>query len=211
MGAEMEKSVDTLDFTQREVERCVGVPRRAARVVIALLAVATRSAVGLQQHDDVAGAQARETEPVALAGRIGLRWAPRIFNRQGHLRGKGREPRAVALERYGDGVSAGFISETRNDLAGRPIGRAGRIAGPGEHRNDLAHTFGRIETAGIAGAASARGIVRQHDRNAAMFARRRREPRPVGGELRDKGHAIKRRLVHDIAVLQVRIGRCRQT
>ena len=72
----MHERVDPLVAPQAGVERDVAMARRTGRVVVALLAVAARTAVRLQQQHDVASAQAWEAKLAVDAGRVRGRVAP---------------------------------------------------------------------------------------------------------------------------------------
>ena len=165
--------------------------RRAARVVVARLAIADRSAVGLQQHDHLAATKHGQTERVS-------RFAPRLDQ----LALQARRQRV----RRGKVDVLGIAHQQALDVAGLPVASAGVVAFGREQIQDLSSARRRVEADGVAGAAAACRIVGQDQRETPLGARLGPKPGPGGRQSRHVVHAIDHGLVAQAGEFQARIG-----
>ena len=100
----------------------------------------------------------------------------------------------------------GIARQQALDVARLPVASAGVVAFGREQMQDLGSARRRVEADGIAGAAAARRIVGQDQRETPLGARLGPKPRPGGGQPRHVVHAIGRGLVMHAGEFQARIG-----
>ena len=208
MRADVNERVDLFSMTQGQVKSRVAVPRRARGIVVTLLTVATRAAIGLQKDSDVTRSQARETKVSIDDRRVCLRSAPSRLDLLPDTCGKCCEPYAIVCERDGENIACRPIREASDDFVCGPRDPACFVTGAGEVAHDLAHAFRCIEPAGISRAPGARGIVRDDERHVALAARFMAEPRPCAGKPCNERYPIFCALVDDRRILQGGIGLC---
>ena len=89
MRAKMDERVDLSHMPQPEIESDIGVTRRALNVVIGLVTLRARAAIGLQRDDELAGFETGKAKGAVDDGRIILRRAPGVVDARDESCGEG--------------------------------------------------------------------------------------------------------------------------
>ena len=165
-----------------EIERDIGMARRAGEIVIVGIARGRIATLGLDRDDRVAALDRSEVERAVAAARIGLRRAPGLREIILQTLRKARERRAVIGDAPGQLLLEQCLAKR---LDGRNI-EAG-FSEIGHQRFDRGE---RVETDCMRDLVRTSGIVREHDRQPLRGGRRLRKPPPGRNAGGDGLHAL---------------------
>ncbi len=208
MLAEVDDRVGAEAVAEPGIGREIRMRRHQCRVMIGRSRVEIVAARRLDQHRDIAHAEAGDRKPAAIdapraeervaLGRTPLRRDTLLYGSRQAIE-KGRiigEGQGLLGRRMGPGV-AGAGEEALHQRGGVLRHAAGAVPRRAERIEDRDRRLRGVEPDPVADAAVAVGVVGKDDRDPPLGRRRRAQPRPVAREVGDKRDPVGDRPVAD--------------
>ena len=218
MLAEIDHRVGAETVGQPGIGGEIGVRRHQRRVVIGRFRVEIVAARRLDQHRDIAGAEAGDREPaaiepprteerVALGGAPALRHLP-AARAGGRLAKKAEYSAKDSVSSAGAwGLALVGPASSRCHQRGAVLGHvAGPVAGLAQRLQDRDRRCRRVEPDPVADAAVPVRVVGEHDRDPPLGRRLGAQPRPVARQIGDKGDPVGDRAIADEIGLGLRVA-----